>query len=84
MQGHHVDGLGFTPKCFASDVTSSPYDTVALKERADQWRVEAAKVTTEAMRVFCLNEAERCERRLQRSLSTPVIRDWVTAEPWRE
>jgi hypothetical protein len=52
----------------------SPYDTEALRDRVRQWRAEATRVTMEAMQAFCLDEADRCERRLNHSLSTPVIR----------
>jgi hypothetical protein len=57
----------------------SPYDLIVLRERAALWRAEAAAATIEAMRTFCLNEAARCEQRVQISLSTPVIREM--AEP---
>jgi hypothetical protein len=53
----------------------SPYDLAVLKERAELWRAEAAATTLEAMRAFCLIEADQCEQRVQMSLSTPVIRD---------
>jgi hypothetical protein len=55
-------------------MTPSPYDPVILKERAQLWRVEADAATLEEMRTFCLNEADRCERRIELSLSTPVFR----------
>jgi hypothetical protein len=48
---------------------------VVLKERAELWRVEAAAATVDAMRNFCLTEAYQCDRRVQMSLSTPVIRE---------
>jgi hypothetical protein len=51
----------------------SEFDTEALQQRADQWRVEAAQASSEDMRMFCIREAERCERRLQRSFDTPVL-----------
>jgi hypothetical protein len=53
----------------------SPYDLAVLKERAELWRAEAAAATLEAMRSFCLTEAAYCERRVEMSLSTPVIRE---------
>jgi len=56
-------------------MSRSPYDVVVLKERAALWRVEAAASTVDAMRIFCLTEADYCERRVQMSLSTPVIRE---------
>jgi hypothetical protein len=56
-------------------MSRSPYDVVVLKERAELWRAEAAAATVDAMRAFCLTEADHCERRVQMSLSTPVIRE---------
>jgi hypothetical protein len=56
-------------------MSRSPYDLVVLKERAELWRLEAAAATVDAMRNFCLTEADHCERRVQMSLSTPVIRE---------
>ena len=53
----------------------SPYDLAVLKERAELWRLEAAAATMEEMRKFCLTEADYCERRIQMSASTPVLRD---------
>jgi hypothetical protein len=64
----------------ASTPVPSEYDTRALLVRAEQWRAEAASVTLEAMRAFCLDEAERHEQRLQRSLSTPVFHGWGHTE----
>jgi hypothetical protein len=52
----------------------SEFDTQALEQRADQWRVEAARASSEDMRMFCIREAEACERRLRQSFDTPVIR----------
>jgi hypothetical protein len=54
-------------------MSRSPYDLAVLKERARLWRIEAAAATIEAMRVFCLTEADYCERRIQTSLSTPIL-----------
>jgi hypothetical protein len=53
----------------------SPYDPRNLLERAKQWRAEAAAATLAEMRAYCLDEADRCERRVQRSRSTPVFRE---------
>jgi hypothetical protein len=53
----------------------SPYDPDTLLERAKQWRAEAAVATLEEVRLFCLTEADRCERRVHRSQSTPVFRE---------
>jgi hypothetical protein len=58
----------------------SPYDLAVLKERAELWRAEAAAATFEAMRSFCLTEAAYCERRVEMSLSTPVIREMFGRE----
>jgi hypothetical protein len=52
----------------------SEFDTLALKQRAEEWRVEAARATSDDMRAFCERQAEQCERRLQGSFDTPVIR----------
>ncbi len=53
----------------------SPYDPLVLRERAELWRAEAAAATLEAMRNFCLTQADQCERRVELSLTTPVIRE---------
>jgi hypothetical protein len=58
-------------------MSHSPYDIVVLKERAQLWRAEADSTTLEEMRTFCLTEADRCERRVELSFSTPVIRETV-------
>jgi hypothetical protein len=58
---------------FGCRANRSEYDTKVLKERANQWRDVAATVTFESIRVFCLKEADKCERRLQLSFSTPVF-----------
>jgi hypothetical protein len=58
-------------------MSRSPYDLAVLRERAALWRAEAAAATLEAMRAFCLTEADRCERRVQMSLFTPVFRERV-------
>jgi hypothetical protein len=51
----------------------SPYDVIALLERAEQWRVEAAAAKLEEVRVFCLAEADQCEALVHRSQSIPVF-----------
>ncbi|HET6306249.1 MAG TPA: hypothetical protein VFG12_03630 [Rhodopila sp.] len=56
-------------------MSKSPYDIVALMERALLWRAEAEATLLEAMRAFCLTEAERCERRVELSRSTPMFRE---------
>ena len=56
-------------------MSRSPYDVEVLQERAELWRAEAAAATVKAMRDFCLSEADHCERRVQMSLSTPIIRE---------
>jgi hypothetical protein len=61
--------------------TQSPYDTHTLRERARQWRIEAAKVTNHAMREFCLDEADKCEHRVRRSLYTPIVREYSVLCP---
>jgi hypothetical protein len=57
------------------DMKRSPYDLIVLRERAELWRAEAAAAKFEAMRVFCLTEANQCEHRVHISLTTPVIRE---------
>jgi hypothetical protein len=61
----------------------SPYDLVVLRERADQWRAEAAAATLEPMRTYCLTQADYCEHRVQMSLSTPVIREILAGQTQR-
>jgi hypothetical protein len=56
-------------------MSRSSYDPEALLERAARWRAEAAAASLEEVRAFCLAEADRCERRVQQSRSTPVFRD---------
>jgi hypothetical protein len=55
----------------------SPYDLAALRERAKLWRAEAAAATLEAMRTFCLTQADQCEQRIQTSLLTPAINERI-------
>jgi hypothetical protein len=55
-------------------IASSQYDPRALKVRAHQWRVEADRTHSE-IRDFCLDQAAQCDRRLESSLSTPVLRE---------
>jgi hypothetical protein len=62
------DADGPTPQ-----MTQSPYDTDVVEERARQWRAEAARATLAAMRTYCLAQADECERRVQHSLSTPIL-----------
>jgi hypothetical protein len=56
-------------------MSRSSYDPEALLQRAALWRAEAAAASREEVRAFCLAEADRCERRVQESRSTPVFRD---------
>ena len=56
-------------------MSESVYDLSALKERASRWRAEAVATTEEPMRAICLTAADRCERLVQMSLFTPVIRE---------
>jgi hypothetical protein len=58
-------------------VSRSPYDLTALSERANLWRAEAAAATLEAMRTFCLTQADQCEQRIQMSLLTPAISERI-------
>jgi hypothetical protein len=57
----------------------SPYDPAVLLERAALWRAEAAAASIEELRMFCLTEADLCERRVHQSRSTPVFRDLIEA-----
>ena len=61
-------------------MTLSPYDPAVLRNRASLWRVEAAVATREAMRLFCLSQADECEQLVQRSLSTPILRESGTGD----
>lgn len=54
-------------------MTDKMYDPESLTRRAALWRAEAEAATLRAMRLFCLMEADKCERRAEMSLSTPVI-----------
>ncbi|HQT79062.1 MAG TPA: hypothetical protein PLD10_18570 [Rhodopila sp.] len=54
-------------------MSGSQYDVTMLLQRAKLWRIEAAVATLEAMRAFCLAQAEDCERRVQLSLSVPIL-----------
>jgi hypothetical protein len=56
-------------------MSQSPYDLTVLQERAQLWRAEAEAATRESMRIYCLTEADRCQRRVHLSLSTPVFRE---------
>jgi hypothetical protein len=42
-------------------------DPDTLRNRVDGWRREAATVTLQALREFCLAEAEKCELILRQS-----------------
>jgi len=53
------------------------YDPQALLERAAQWRAQALVASQEEERAYCLAEAEKCERRVQLSQSTPVFREII-------
>jgi hypothetical protein len=58
-------------------MSRNSYDPEALLERAAQWRARAAATVGEEERAFCLAEAEKCERRVQLSRSTPVFREKI-------
>ena len=64
----------------ANKMTQSQYDLSALDERIRQWRDEADRATLETMRRICLAEMRECERRLRRSLSTPMLREKVDVD----
>jgi hypothetical protein len=63
-----------------SKITPSQYDLSALDERIRQWRDEADRATSETMRRICLIEMRECERRLRRSLATPMLREKVDVD----
>ncbi len=60
-------------------MTRSCYDLIVLREQAELWRAEAAVATIDAMRSFCLTEADKCERRVEMSLTTPVFREMLNS-----
>jgi len=74
---HRHNILGKIP-FLVSQTSRGEYDPDALKERAQQWRDEAALATSGGMRTLCLSEANKYDLRLQKSLSTPVFRDTVS------
>jgi DNA-binding IclR family transcriptional regulator len=51
------------------------FDLDVLRNRAEQWRCEAALVTLEGERAFCLAQAEECEQRVRQSLTVSALRD---------
>lgn len=53
----------------------SYYDPNALTAKAKAWRAEVAVTPLDAMRAFCLSEAERCDRIVEQSLHTPVFHE---------
>lgn len=53
----------------------SSYEPASLLRRSQLWRAEAEAATFPAMRAYCLSEAARCERMVQRSIEVPVIRE---------
>ena len=58
-------------------MNQNSYDPATLMERGALWRAEAAAATVEDMRVFCLAQAEQCEKRVSLSQSTPVFSGMV-------
>jgi hypothetical protein len=65
-------------KPLSEAVSRSSYDPETLLQRAVEWRARAAAAALEEERAFCLAEAEKCERRVQLSRSTPVFREKIT------
>jgi hypothetical protein len=51
------------------------YDPLRVLARSKLWHIEAAITALPSMRDFCLSEAARCERMVQRSFQTPVLAD---------
>jgi hypothetical protein len=49
------------------------YDIEALISQSAQWRLEAERSTLASRRAFCLGEAARYDRMVQRSIAVPVI-----------
>jgi hypothetical protein len=56
-------------------MSHNTYDLDILLHKAALWRSEAAMAMLDEVRAFCLAEADRCERRVQQSRSTPLFRD---------
>jgi hypothetical protein len=56
-------------------MNASPYDLVVLREQATLWRAEAATTTCDARRKFCIAEADRYDRLVEMSVSTPMFRE---------
>lgn len=52
----------------------SQYDPHALMNRALLWRLEAQAALREAVRAYCVDQAEQCERLALRSLETPCLK----------
>jgi hypothetical protein len=52
---------------------TTEFDTMELRRRAHLWRIEVTRAPAGPLRIYCQNEAERCERRLRQSFETPVI-----------
>jgi hypothetical protein len=59
------------------------FDTLVLRVRANEWRVEAVRAPAGPMRAFCLREARQCERRLWSSANTPIIYEPGIEAGWR-
>jgi len=51
------------------------YDPSLLLARAQEWRNEAAVATDLSIQSYCLTEAARCVRIVQRSIGTPILAD---------
>jgi hypothetical protein len=66
-----------------SQMTYSQYDLWTLEKRIRLWHDEADRAASEAIRQICIAEACECERRLQRSVSTPVLSEIVHLDRWK-
>jgi hypothetical protein len=51
------------------------YDTSHLLAQAAQWRMKAAAAVHPSIRAWCLQEAQRYEQIVQRSLEVPMFAD---------
>jgi hypothetical protein len=59
-------------------MAQNSYDIEALIAQSEEWRVEAERATVPSRRAFCLSEAARCDRMVQRSIAIPVIEGAAT------
>ncbi len=60
----------------------SLYDLERIVARVEEWQVQAAAATIPEMRAFCLEEAHRCEKIVERSLLTPPVASNDSEPTW--